>query len=926
MKILSAIPVLFLLPTISYASPISVNFHVGNDSSNQADHELSSGEIAGLIAIDGASWNNINVGNGGATNTATPIFASTTLTDKSGADAATIAPSVNSSRFIGYAASSAANANELGLSGNHDDLFNSYLALGSGDAAALNITGLGPTYTADGYRVIIYSDSDRGSSGSSGTRTSTFTIGGTSQNVIDNQHVFSGTYTDGTNYTIFTGLTDDNFSINLVSADGGRAAISGFQILPDIDESLDSFSADDLYVSPGDSVVLSWTASDATSLSIDQGVGTVTGNSITINPTVTSTYTLTATFANIPPQQQAVTVHVGPQRPNILLFLVDDMGITDTSVPFARNASGNLVTSNFNTYYQTPNMETLASLGMKFTQAYATPVCSSTRASIFTGYNTPRHGIISQVTPSGALDPVRQAFNTISHGAPLNWKKTGMQPDDVTMSQILSDAGYRTIHSGKGHFGSTGSYAENPQTIGFDVNIAGTRRGAPASYTGSYGNDLPGLEDYENTGTFLTDAITQAINISIEESVNDGVPFFAYMSHYAVHSPFTTDPNATGDYSAGTSNSHRAFSTMIEGMDQSLGAIIAKLNDLGVAEDTLVIFLGDNGSDSPATNNNTLADGIYNDMPIRGKKATHWEGGIRVPMIVAWGAPNASNSFQSNLNIPQNSIEDDLVTVWDVLPTVLNITDIAAPHAFDGYDLSQYLQGNSGTHRPQNMLLYLPIDHNNDFFSVYRDDHWKLIYLFASDTYRLYDLSSDPTESNDLASANPERVMQMARAMAQKFDQGWGIRGVLWPRFTSDDSADALTLPNLPTVDSDNDGIPDLTEDTNQNGIVDAGETNPDNTNSDGDNVSDGDELLLGLDPLNQNSFFSLTQSTLPSGEIEITWPSSSGTSFTIYSSTDLIDWTTIVASDVSAASGNSTSYSLGIPSGPNKFYRVHLD
>ena len=295
-------------------------------------------------------------------------------------------------------------------------------------------------------------------------------------------------------------------------------------------------------------------------------------------------------------------------------------------------------------------------------------------------------------------------------------------------------------------------------------------------------------------------------------------------------------------------------------------------------------------------------------------------------MIVAWGAPNASNSFQSNLNIPQNSIEDDLVTVWDVLPTVLNITDIPAPHAFDGYDLSQYLQGNPGTHRPQNMLLYLPIDHNNDFFSVYRDDDWKLIYLFASDTYQLYDLSSDPTESNDLASANPVRVMQMARAMAQKFDQGWGIRGVLWPRFTSDDSADALTLPNLPTVDSDNDGIPDLTEDTNQNGIVDAGETNPDNTNSDGDNVSDGDELLLGLDPLNQNSFFSLTQSTLPSGEIEITWPSSSGTSFTIYSSTDLIDWTTIVASDVSAASGNSTSYNLGIPSGPNKFYRVHLD
>ena len=159
-------------------------------------------------------------------------------------------------------------------------------------------------------------------------------------------------------------------------------------------------------------------------------------------------------------------------------------------------------------------------------------------------------------------------------------------------------SGYRTIHSGKGHFGSNGSYSANPSAVGFDVNIAGTHRGQPASYTGNYGNDLPGLDAYENTGTFLTDAITQGINDAITDAVNDGKPFFAYMSHYAVHSPFTTDPNATGNYSSGVSSNHRAFATMIEGMDLSLGAIRQHLQNLGVAEDTLIIFMGDNGSDS----------------------------------------------------------------------------------------------------------------------------------------------------------------------------------------------------------------------------------------------------------------------------------------------------------------------------------------
>ena len=223
----------------SQAASISINFHVGDDGNAQADHELAAGESAGLVATDGALWNNINVGNGGPTNTVSEIFTSTTLTDDSGANAATIAPSANSSRFVGYAASGAAAEEELGLAGNNDDLYNSYLALnGPGgdsspaDAALLSITDLSSDFTTNGYRVIIYSDSDRGLG--SAARTSFFTIGGTTQSVVDDEHVFDNTFIEGTNYTefVFGPGAADNFTIDVFADNAnGRGSINGIQII-----------------------------------------------------------------------------------------------------------------------------------------------------------------------------------------------------------------------------------------------------------------------------------------------------------------------------------------------------------------------------------------------------------------------------------------------------------------------------------------------------------------------------------------------------------------------------------------------------------------------------------------------------------------------------------------------------------------------
>ena len=722
------------------------------------------------------------------------------------------------------------------------------------------------------------------------------------------------------------------------SAGGSRLDIDRITLANSAVAATASLSADSTTVAPGASVRLSWTASGYDTLTLDPGginaAAITSGGTGSTNVVVTAptTYTLTASLDGQSVQSQVTVNTRNPASgPNVLVFLVDDMGITDTSVPFVHDAAGNPVITSFNNFYVTPHMQTLASRGMKFTSAYATPACSPTRASLMTGLNTPRHGVSLVVNPNG-VDPNRVSPFTETHRPPNDWKRTGFLPSDAgtCMPVVLRNAGYRTIHVGKGHFGSIGSFAADPTVLGFDVNIGGGHMGQPASYTGTYGVG-PGLEAYFNSGVFLTDALTREMNKAIEKSVEDGLPFFAYMSHYAAHTPFTTDPNATGDYDAGISTTHRRFATLIEGMDKSLGAILAKLEELGVADDTLVIFLGDNGSDSPAVTVNGLASGAFGDFPLRGKKATAWEGGVRVPMLVSWALPNPANPFQTALPIAPGSREDDLVAVWDIFPTILGVSGVTPPQALDGHDLTPYLRGTPGTHRPQQILNYWPGDHYADFFAIFRDADWKLIYRFASDTFELYNLAADPTESSNRAAGEPSRVMAMASAMAREFEAGWGPAGRLWPTFTQTGARpypdDPLMMPSIPTVDTDGDGIPDNGEDPNFNGLVDPGETRPDSPDSDGDGTPDGAELRTGTDPLSPASFFKATPSVDASGRLIITWPSKPGALYRIESSATLQGGWSPVADDVPGnPNGTTTTHDLGPTASPGRnFFRVML-
>jgi len=659
---------------------------------------------------------------------------------------------------------------------------------------------------------------------------------------------------------------------------------------------------------------LSWDAPEFGVLTLDPGgidAGALTMGglgSYTVTVHETTTFTLTAVLGDSSVSRE-LRVGVGPPRPNVVLFLVDDMGPHDTSVPFNLDSSGQPTNYNFNAFYVTPNMETLAANGMRFMAAYAQSVCSPTRCGILTGRTSARHGVTDWV---GANDA----------GSPVNWRISGIDTNEVTLAKQFQAGGYRTIHCGKAHYAQTWVPVEG---LGFDVNIAGGRWGQPPN--GYINYNLPGLEAYRGN-TFLTKALTIEVNKALEDAVDADTPFFLNMCFYAVHSPFTTNPDATGDYSAAVSANHGKFATMIEGMDIAVGEIRQKLIELGVARDTLVVFVGDNGSDSPATSQDGLPSGMFSDWPMRGKKGSKWEGGCRVPFIATWAAPDPSNPFQQLVPIPPNSVETDIVTTWDIPATLLDFAGLPVPADFgeDSHSLLRYFSATPGTHRPQEIAVFYPHDHRSDFFSWIRQGDMKLIYNFKSNSHQLYDIPNDPTESNDLAAAQPETVMQLARRLAERLDASWGPAGTMLPTIaTTAPAGNVVSLPDDPATDIDDDGIPDRDEDPNLNGLVDNGETDPDDADTDDDRTRDGAELLLGTDPLNPSSAF-LLRSTLQSGDaLSLSWPSKPGTSFRIRGSDDLDDWSGVVAGDVSAGPGTNTTHLVPIAAGRRGHFRVEL-
>lgn len=466
-----------------------------------------------------------------------------------------------------------------------------------------------------------------------------------------------------------------------------------------------------------------------------------------------------------------------PPRPNIVIFLVDDMGVMDTSVPFLTDSAGTPRRYPLNEFYRTPNMERLAARGIRFSNFYAMSVCSPTRISIMTGQNAARHHTTNWINPDK---------DNRGPWGPPQWNWQGLKKGDVTLPRLLQAAGYCTIHVGKGHFGARAFEGAEPKNLGFDINVAGCSIGAPATYYGekNYGNGpkrapsaVPHLQKYHGTQTFLTEALSIEARSQVSDAVQAGKPFFLYLAHYAVHAPFNSDPRFAPHYQdSGKPPQAQAFATLIEGIDKSLGDLLDHLDALGVAGNTLVFFLGDNGSDAPLGDPHEVACAA----PLRGKKGAHYEGGMRVPFIAAWARPDAGNAHQQRLPIAAGAVQAQMAAVYDLFPTILGLANVRWPedHPVDGVRLDTLLAGRPDGQREQVFLMHYPhAPHRSDYFTCYRQGDWKVIYHFfpsaASEGshYQLYNLAEDPFESRNLAASRPSELRRMMQGLIASLER-----------------------------------------------------------------------------------------------------------------------------------------------------------
>lgn len=465
---------------------------------------------------------------------------------------------------------------------------------------------------------------------------------------------------------------------------------------------------------------------------------------------------------------------VSNDLPNIIVFLVDDMGLMDTSVPFITDNYGNPVSQPLNSWYHTPNMERLARQGVRFSTFYAQSVSSPSRASLLTGQNATRHRTTNWINA--------ESNNRTPYG-PFEWNWKGIGQEDMILPRVLQQIGYKTIHVGKAHFGSNGSEAENPLNVGFDVNIGGSAIGHPGSYYGQSGygrlkgdksRAVPHLEAYHGQDIFLSDALTLEANKEMEKAVSEKRPFYLNMAHYAVHAPFEADERFLSRYTdPDKSTRAKAFATLIEGMDKSLGDMMDTLEKLGVAGNTLILFLGDNGGDAPLGNER----GYGSSAPLRGKKGSEFEGGMRVPFIASWAKPERANKNQKRFPIAAGQVQTQLGTIMDIYPTVLSLVGCAMPsnHVVDGFNLKTLLAGKKDKKHSGKFLMHFPHEHRGSYFTVYREDAWKLIYYYNpahpdQPGHLLYRLDDDPTESNDLSLTYPDKVKEMKQKMIRQLD------------------------------------------------------------------------------------------------------------------------------------------------------------
>lgn len=447
--------------------------------------------------------------------------------------------------------------------------------------------------------------------------------------------------------------------------------------------------------------------------------------------------------------------------PNVVLFIVDDYGQRDVG------AYGN-------PFYETPHTDRLAEEGVVFMNGYAaSPVCSPTRASIFTGLHPARVGITDYhgcPTPERALEHPRLSKRPLLPAR----NKPELDLERVTLAEAFKAEGYATFFAGKWHLGPEGFY---PEDQGFDVNKGGWSRGGPyggKQYFSPYGN--PRLEDGPE-GEHLPERLGRETSSFIEE--NAGNPFFAVLSFYSVHTPLLAREDLKekyaartegkeeptfrreGDFWTRTSVGDPTYAAMVEAMDLAVGDVVATLEEKGLTENTVVAFVADNGPLTTRGHKN----GPTSAEPFRAGKGWLYEGGIRIPYLIK--GPGLE---------PQTT--DALATTHDLYPTLLDLAGVPVPEGktFDGVSLLPVLHG----HAPARTSLFFHYPHyspqGSEPVSSVRAGDWKLIEKYTG-SVELYNLAEDVGETTNLAGEMPMKALQLR----EKLDR-WRARvGALSP-------------------------------------------------------------------------------------------------------------------------------------------------
>lgn len=431
-----------------------------------------------------------------------------------------------------------------------------------------------------------------------------------------------------------------------------------------------------------------------------------------------------------------------PTKPNVLFFLVDDLGWAD-------------VGHNGSTFYETPHIDALAESGMRFTHGYAAAsICSPTRASIMTGRHPVRVDITDWIPGKRVKD---QKFLQVED-------RDNLGLDEVTIAEALKEHGYQTFFAGKWHLGGEGHL---PTDQGFDVNVGGGTAGSPPGgyYPPWRYDSLKPNHDDEH----LSENLTQA-SLRFLESRDPSEPFLLYLSYYSVHTPIqpyknrvahfrekAKEANASGLTAADPIEEHDGLSraaqdnpeyaSMVAAVDRSVGVLLERLGQLGLSENTVVVFFSDNGGLCTKAK-----PGPTSNLPLRSGKGWLYEGGIREPAIIR--APGVTEA---------GSVSSTPILSTDFFPTLLELAGLPSRpelHA-DGQSLVPILRGEETP--PRTLYWHYPHYHGSTWKpgAAIRDGDWKLIEFYHDDKVELYNLAEDPGEHDDLAAVHPEKTNEL---------------------------------------------------------------------------------------------------------------------------------------------------------------------